>query len=208
MITLFISTFITLFVVIDVPGCAPIFASLTKTASSTDQRAMAIRAVLVASCVLIFFGLCGEAFLRLVGISLPSFQIAGGIMVLLIAIEMVFEKRTQKREDRAREVKNIPEEAEDISVFPMAIPMIAGPGAIATIMLLVSKTENWEQGLVVFLALGAVQCLMLISLILAGPIMRVLGRRTEAMLTRILGLILAALAVQFILAGLKTFFHF
>lgn len=121
---------------------------------------------------------------------------------------MVFEKRTQKREDRARQVKKIPEEAEDISVFPMAIPMIAGPGSIATIMLLISKTENWEQRITVFGALGAIQIMMVISLILAGPIMRVLGRRAEAMITRVLGLILAALAIQFILDGLKEFFHF
>ncbi|MFT8737308.1 MAG: MarC family protein [Zymomonas mobilis] len=208
MLTLFVSTFISLFVVIDVPGCAPIFASLTKAASPAEQRAMAIRAVLIASGVLVFFGLFGESFLSAVGIGLAAFQIAGGILVLLTAIEMVFEKRTQKREDRARQVKKIPAEAEDISVFPMAIPMIAGPGAIATMMLLISKTENWERRAIVFSALGAVQILMVVSLILAGPIMRILGRRAEAMITRVLGLILAALAIQFILEGLKEFFHF
>ncbi|MFT8450967.1 MAG: MarC family protein [Zymomonas mobilis] len=208
MISLFISTCLSLFVVIDVPGCAPIFASLTKNATPTEQRTMAIRAVLVSSGILVFFGFLGESFLRAVGIGLAAFRIAGGILVLLTAIEMVFEKRTQKREDRARQVKKIPEEAEDISVFPMAIPMIAGPGSIATIMLLISKTENWEQRITVFGALGAIQIMMVISLILAGPIMRVLGRRAEAMITRVLGLILAALAIQFILDGLKEFFHF
>ena len=104
MIALYISSLITFFVVIDPPGCAPIYAGLTKGASAAHRRAMAIRSVLVASAILFGFALFGEDLLRALGISLASFRIAGGIMLFLIALEMVFEKRTQRREDRAAKV--------------------------------------------------------------------------------------------------------
>ena len=127
MIELFVSSFVTFFVVIDPPGCAPIFASLTSGTTAAHRRAMALRSVAIASGILLFFGLFGEDLLDALGISLAAFRIAGGIMLFLIALEMVFERRTARRESRAQEVNASPEH-EDISVFPMAIPMIAGPG--------------------------------------------------------------------------------
>jgi multiple antibiotic resistance protein len=203
MIDLFIAAFATLFVVIDPPGCAPIFASLTSGATPQHRRSMAIRSSMVAGMILLAFAIFGEAFLRALGISLDSFRIAGGIMLFLIALEMVFEKRQERRETRAEDVKARPAH-EDISIFPMGIPMIAGPGSIASAMLLMSRGHGLAQDLVVLAALALVLLLTLLALLLAGPLMRLLGYRLEAMITRVLGVILAALAVQFVIDGIRA----
>ncbi|MEO9600210.1 MarC family protein [Parasphingorhabdus sp.] len=205
MIELFISAFITFFVVIDPPGCAPIYASLTNSAPPRDRRIMAIRAIIVSSIILLGFVLFGEQMLGALGISLDSFRIAGGIMLFLIALEMVFEKRTERREDRAQEIIEQPE-IEDVSIFPMAMPMIAGPGSIAAVMLLTSQHAGFNDGLVILGALGAVLLLTLVGLLAAGPLMRVLGSKVEAVITRVLGVLLGALAVQFVVDGLNASF--
>jgi multiple antibiotic resistance protein len=190
-------------VVIDPPGCAPIFASLTSGATPQHRRSMAIRSSMVAGMILLAFAIFGEAFLRALGISLDAFRIAGGIMLFLIALEMVFEKRQERRETRAEDVKARPAH-EDISIFPMGIPMIAGPGSIASAMLLMSRGHGLAQDLVVLAALALVLLLTLLALLLAGPLMRLLGYRLEAMITRVLGVILAALAVQFVIDGIRA----
>jgi multiple antibiotic resistance protein len=205
-IALFLSAFVTFLVVIDPPGCAPIFAGLTREASTAQRRSMAVRASLVAAGILLFFGLLGEDLLRTLGISLAAFRIAGGIMLFLIALEMVFEKRTQRRESRAQEVEADPGH-DDVSVFPMAIPMIAGPGSIASVMLLMARSDGLDESLVVLAALGAVLLLTLVSLLAAGWLMRLLGHRMEAMLTRLLGVVLAALAAQFVIDGISVSFE-
>ena len=202
MIELYISSLITFFVVIDPPGCAPIYAGLSAGATPAHRRAMAIRAVLVAAVILTVFALFGEGLLRALGISLASFRIAGGIMLFLIALEMVFEKRTQRREDRAHKIMETPE-VEDVSIFPMAMPMIAGPGSIASIMLLMGRNDGIERSAVVLAALYTILALTLIALLAAAPIMRVLGAKIEAVITRLLGVLLAALAVQFVIDGVK-----
>ena len=206
MIELFVSTLITFFVIIDPLGCAPIYAGLSAGAPPAQRRAMAIRAVGVATLILLVFALAGEALLKGLGISLASFRIAGGIMLFLIALEMVFEKRTQRREDRAAKVAHDPE-ADDVSIFPMAMPMIAGPGSIASVMLLVARTNGIEATLVVLAAMGVILALTLVALLAAGPLMRLLGARIEAVITRLLGVLLAALAVQFVMDGLQVSLH-
>ncbi len=205
MTELFFSAFITLFVVIDPPGCAPIYAGLTKGASATQARSMAVRAVLIASGILLVFALFGEDLLGALHIELDSFRIAGGFMLFWIAFEMVFEKRTQRREQRVEKMIATPE-IEDVSVFPMAMPMLAGPGAIAAVMLLMNETEGLQQSLVVLAALGAVMALMMVGLIAIAPLMRLLGDKVEAVITRLLGVLLAALAAQYIIEGLKGSF--
>lgn len=202
MMELFIPAFITLFVVIDPPGSAPIFNGLTVGASALQRRQMAIRAVIVAALILLGFALVGERLLGTLGIGLDAFRIAGGIMLFFIAMEMVFEKRTQRREDRAQKIMETPE-IEDVSVFPMAMPMIAGPGSIAAIMLLMARANGPTETGIVLAALGANLVLMLIALLAVGPIMRILGDQVEAVITRLLGVLLAALAVQFVLDGLS-----
>ena len=205
MLDLFISAFVTFFVVIDPPGCAPIYASLTKGASAAQRRNMAIRAALVAAGILLVFALFGEQLLGALHIELNSFRIAGGIMLFLIAIDMVFEKRTERREERAQKIIETPE-IEDVSVFPMAMPMIAGPGSIASVMLLMSQNEGLDRSIVVLGALGAVLLITLLALLAAAPIMRVLGSKAEAVITRLLGVLLAALAAQFVIDGLRVSF--
>ena len=205
MLDLFISAFVTLFVVIDPPGCAPIYASLTSGANAAQRRSMAIRATLIAGAILIFFALLGEALLAFLHIDLDSFRIAGGIMLFIIAVDMVFEKRTERREQRAEKIMATPE-VEDVSVFPMAMPMIAGPGSIASVMLLVSQNQGIERASVIFGALLAVLLLTMGALLAAGPLMRVMGQKAEAVITRLLGVLLAALAAQFVIDGLKASF--
>jgi len=205
MIELFGSALVTFLVIIDPPGCAPIFAGLTRDATAAERRSMAIRSALIAWVILMFFALLGRPMLQALGISLASFRIAGGILLFYIAVEMIFERRTQRREDRAQSIEGTPE-AEDISVFPMAIPMIAGPGSIASIMLWVSRAESSLHILVVLAAMTVVILLTLVTLLASGPLMRLVGDKIEAMITRILGVILAALASQFVIDGLRQSF--
>jgi multiple antibiotic resistance protein len=204
-IELFGSALVTFLVIIDPPGCAPIFASLTSGASPAQRRAMAVRSSLIAWTILMFFALLGRPMLHALGISLASFRIAGGIMLFIIAVDMVFERRTERRERRASTFDQTAE-VEDISVFPMAMPMIAGPGSIASAMLWVSRAETPVH---VALVLGAITVVMLITLgtlLAAGPLMRLIGSKVESAITRILGVILAALAAQFVVDGLKQSF--
>jgi multiple antibiotic resistance protein len=205
MLELFGSALVTFLVIIDTPGCAPIFERLTRGTSAAHRRAMAIRSALIAWAILIFFAILGRPMLEALGISLASFRIAGGIMLFFIALDMVFERRTERREKRAEEIESTPE-AEDISVFPMAIPMIAGPGSIASAMLWVSRADNLIEVAVVLAAITAVMLMTLATLLASGPLMRLIGEKVEAMITRILGVILAALAAQFVVDGLKQSF--
>ena len=205
MIELFGSALVTFLVIIDPPGCAPIFASLTRGTPAAHRRSMAIRSSLIAWAILMFFALLGRPMLHALGISLASFRIAGGIMLFIIALDMVFERRTARRESRAHSIEGTPE-AEDISVFPMAIPMITGPGSIASAMLWVSRSETTLDVIVVLAAITIVMTITMITLLAAGPLMRLIGEKLEAMITRILGVILAALAAQFIVDGLKQSF--
>ena len=210
MLELFLSAFVTLFVVIDPPGCAPIYAGLTARATPAARRAMALRACLIAGAILLFFAIAGEDLLAAMHIELDAFRIAGGIMLFLIALDMVFEKRTQRREDRAEKV--LAEQAsgdpghDDVSVFPMAMPMLAGPGAIASIMLLAGQARGLEGTAVVLGALLAVLALTLLALIAASPLMRLFGAKVEAVITRLLGVLLAALAAQYVIDGLRGSF--
>ena len=205
MLELFFSSFITLFVVIDPPGCAPIYAGLTTGASAAQKRAMAIRACLIAGVILLVFALFGEQLLGALHIELDAFRAAGGIMLFLIALDMVFEKRTQRREARAEQVRETPE-IEDVSVFPMAMPMLAGPGAIASVMLLMGGAEGIEGSLAVLAALLAVMVLTLLALWAASPLMKLVGARVEAVITRLLGVLLAALAAQYVIDGIRGSF--
>ena len=202
MLALFGSALVTFLVVIDPPGVVPIFAGLTRGGDPAHRRAMAVRSALIAWAILLFFALLGKPMLKALGISLASFRIAGGIMLFFIALDMVFEKRTQRREERAHSVEG----AEDISVFPMAIPMIAGPGSIATAMLMVSRADGFAEIGIVLAAMSAVILLTLVALLSAAPLMRLAGERIEAMITRLLGVILAALAAQFVIDGLRQSF--
>ncbi len=200
---LFLSAFAILFVIIDPPGCAPIFATLTDGTSRRHQKEMAFKAVGVAAIVLIIFAYCGEWVFGKLGISLDALRIAGGIMLFIIGLNMVFEKRTETREDRAEDILEETENPEDISVFPMGIPMIAGPGTMASILLMLSKAQDWQAELTILAALITVLIITLLAFLVANPLMRLMGKSFTNVLTRVLGILLATLATQFVIDGIR-----
>ena len=207
MLDLFLSAFVTLFVVIDPPGCAPIYAGLSAGATRRQAVVMAARACTIAALILVSFALFGKQLLAALHVELDAFRIAGGVMLFMIAVDMVFEKRTQRREERAEKIRaqhaETPE-VEDVSVFPMAMPMLAGPGSIATMMLLASRAHGTEAMAVILSAMAAVMLIAFAALAAAGPLMRVLGDKVEAVITRLLGVLLAALATQYVIDGVKA----
>lgn len=201
------ASFVTFFVVIDPIGVAPIFASLTEGSSTKHRNVMAIKSVLIATGVLFGFAWFGEWLLGALHVSLDAFRAAGGLLLMMIALEMVFEKRSKRREKRAEALneadETVPGTHEDISVFPMAIPMLAGPGAIASIMLFMNEAKSVSDQVMVFAGMGANLAVCLILFLAIGWIMKLIGDTLAAMITRILGVILAALAAQFIFDGIK-----
>ncbi|WP_121629948.1 MarC family protein [Tropicibacter alexandrii] len=197
-----ISAFATLFVVIDPIGLAPIFIALTQGTDARHRRTVALRAVTIAFILLTLFAFFGEAVLGFIGISMPAFRIAGGILLFITALDMLFERRTKRREDKAEEHD---EEHPDPSVFPLAIPLIAGPGAIATMILLVGQAPGPIGIASVLGVMLSVLLLVLVLFLLGGIIERGLGRTGINVVTRLLGMLLAALSVQFVLDGLRAF---
>ena len=197
-----LTSFATLFVVIDPLGNLPIFLALTKGESAAHRRLMAFKGVAIAAAVFAFFAVVGERLLELLGIGIPAFRTAGGLMLLIIALEMVFERRNERRSETAD--KMVAEaRPHDISVFPIAIPLISGPGAITSLVLVLShhQGDGRAQGIVVAM-LGAVLLVSCLLFLLAGPIERVLGETAISVISRLLGILLAALAVQFVFDGL------
>ena len=202
-LALFLSAFATLFVIIDPPGCAPIFATLTRGTSKSHQREMAFKSVAIATIILIGFAYVGEWLFSKLGISLDALRIAGGIMLFIIGLNMVFEKRTEQREGRAEDLLEEIEDPEDISVFPMGIPMIAGPGTMASLLILMGRSNNGWQEFSIIAALMLVLVITLLSFLIAGPLIKLMGKTFTNVLTRVLGVLLATLAAQFILDGIK-----
>ncbi|WP_093117790.1 MarC family protein [Salinihabitans flavidus] len=196
-----ITAFVTIFVIIDPIGLAPIFVALTRGMTTAQRRAIGLRACLIAFFILALFAFFGEAVLGFIGISMPAFRIAGGALLFLTALDMLFERRTKRREGQAEEE----DEGDDPSVFPLAIPLIAGPGAIATVILLAGQSPG-VQGTALVLAVAVAVLLVVLALFLAaGLLERALGRIGINVVTRLLGMLLAALSVQFILVGLRDF---
>ena len=201
----FLSAFVALFVIVDPIGIAPVFAGLTQGTSNQHKRKMAIRGSLVATVILVFFAWAGRPFLEGLGISLDALRVAGGILLFVIGFEMVMEKRSERKQDTAEELQDY---FKDVSVFPVAVPLTAGPGAIATVILLMTEYETSlaAQGMVLA-GLGLTMLLTLITYMMAGKVMDALGPTVNAVLTRVLGVIVCALAAQYVLDGLRgTFF--
>ncbi len=193
-----ITALVTLLVVIDPIGLAPLYIALTRGMDAAHRRAVGLRACVIAAGLLTVFGLLGEGVLNFVGISMPAFQIAGGILLFLTALDMLFERRTQRREGQQAGA------AEDPSVFPLAMPLIAGPGAMATMILLVGQTGGaWQGVLAVHLMMLAVVAICFGFFLMAGPLERALGRTGTVVITRLLGMLLAALSVQFVIDGVR-----
>ncbi len=190
------SAFFTLFVVIDPIGLSPMFIALTKGMSAQERRGVAIRAVLIAAGILTLFALFGEAVLGFMGISMPAFRIAGGVLLFLTALDMLFERRTKRRKGQAHSDN-------DPSVFPLATPLIAGPGAMATMILLTgSAGGDWALIAAMLGVLAAVLLAVLLAFFVGASLEKLLGDTGINVVTRLLGMLLAALAVQFVLDGL------
>ena len=196
----FITAFVTMFVIIDPVGLAPLFVALTQGMPDRVRRGIALRACGLGMLILLIFALFGEAVLGFIGISMPAFRVAGGVLLFLTALDMLFERRTKRREDQTET-----DQHEDPSVFPLAIPLIAGPGAIASVILLTGQRPGVE-GLAMVLAITAlVLGLCLVLFLAAGLLERALGKTGITVVTRLLGMLLAALSVQFVLDGLRDF---
>lgn len=196
-----ITAFVTLFVIIDPIGLMPMFVALTQGLTTAERRTIAIRACVIAFAILALFAFFGHAVLGFVGISMPAFRIAGGVLLFLTALDMLFERRSKRREGRVDE-----DEGPDPSVFPLAIPLIAGPGSIATVILLGGQMGGGLAGSALVLGVALVVLIVVLGLFLvAGLLERLMGRTGVIVATRLLGMLLAALAVQFILEGLRNF---
>ena len=200
-----LNAFVTLFVTIDPIGLAPIFLAVTSGATRTERIKIGVRAVVVAAGILLTFALIGQTILNVMGISLAAFRIAGGLLLFVIAFEMVFEKRKERKSKSAEQALS-DHEMHDIAVFPLAIPLISGPGAISAVLLLSSQSTDWI-GMVSILGIVAVVLgLVLFTFVIAGWVEKILGDNGRNILTRLLGVLLSALAIQFIADGAKAIF--
>ncbi len=194
-----VTAFVTLFVVVDPIGLAPLFIALTRGMTGQARLKVGLRALVIATILLTLFGLFGDKLLAGVGISMPAFRIAGGMLLFLTALDMLFERRTERREGQSAEPHT-----DDPSVFPLATPLIAGPGAMATMILLAGAPgADGVHLLVVHLVMLAVLACVFAMFLIATPLERLLGRTGTMVVTRLLGMLLAALAVQFMLDGLR-----
>ena len=203
MILLAAKALLTLFVVMDPVGLAPVFIALAGNNSPAEQRRMAQRAVLIAGGVLFAFALIGPALLGYLGISLDAFRIAGGLLLFKIAVDMVFAHRERETEEEKAEASL----RNDISVFPLAIPLLAGPGAMTSVMILTAEAKAVSGGLSVILA--AVVLVLLLAyaaLLLSGQLAKMLGQTGVNVVTRVLGVLLSAMAVQYVADGVLDFF--
>jgi MarC family membrane protein len=197
--------FVLFFVVVEPLSIVPMFTALTAGTSDSYRRSMAVRAVSISAIILILFALAGEPFLAAMGISVQAFRIFGGLVLFLIALEMVFarESGTRTSSDEREESRR----RADISVFPLAFPLIAGPGALVTILLWVAPVSIEARPLLFLGLAGCAALVLAITLglmLVAGPLMRIVGVTGANVVSRLLGVVLGALSVQFVLDGLRS----
>jgi multiple antibiotic resistance protein len=200
------NAFVTLLVTVDPPAIAPMFLALTVGMTAAERRQVAWRATIIATLALAFFALVGQNILGLLGITLPAFRIAGGLLLFWIAFEMVFERRQARKSQVARTAID-QDHIRNVAAFPLAIPLMAGPGAITATMLLSGQTRGEPMLLAALIGIIAVVCLMCwLVFLFAERISGFLGVTGNIVLTRLLGIVLVALAVQFVLDGVKAAF--
>ena len=195
------TAFVTLFVIIDPIGLTPLFVSLTSGMTPRQRRGVAIRALVTGAAILAVFGIGGEFVLAKIGIGMPAFRVSGGILLFLTAIDMLFERRTPRREKTAEE-----DEGPDPAIFPLAMPLIAGPGAMTTMILLVGQNSgDLTSQLTVYGVMLAVLIIAFLLFMTSGLMERALGHTGINLVTRLMGMFLAALSVQFVLDGLREY---
>ncbi len=196
--------FVTLLVIVDPIGCAAIFAGLMRGVAADYARRTAVRATLIAGALVLAFAFLGDALLDALGISLPAFRIAGGLLLFLLATDMVFARPSGIRIPTAPEQEEAARST-DVSVFPLAFPLLAGPGALTSIVLLMERAQGPAERAGVIGALAAVLVLTLLALLFAAAVMQRLGVTGANVVSRVLGIVLAALAAQLVLDGLSGF---
>jgi multiple antibiotic resistance protein len=202
-----IKFFIVFFVVVEPISLIPVFSGLTEGASDSYKHKMALKSVLVASGILLLFAVVGAGFLASMGIAIDSFRIFGGLLLFLIALEMVFARESGTRTSDDEKVES--KKRADISVFPLAFPFMAGPGALTTLLLWfgpIPVTEHPVQFLLMFGCALAVLALCLLAMWVSGPLMRIIGVTGTNVANRLFGVVLGALAVQFVVDGLRASF--
>ncbi|CAG1003802.1 MAG: MarC family protein [Rhizobiaceae bacterium] len=197
------NAFVTLLVTIDPPGLAPLFLAVTRGMNREQRSQVSIRASVIGFAVLALFAVAGAVILSAFGITLPAFRIAGGMLLFFIAFEMVFERR-QDRKEKISDVAITRDHIHNIAAFPLAIPLIAGPGAISATVLLSGTFSGWGAQLALVGIIFVCLVLTWLVFVLAERIDRFLGHTGRSILTRLLGVILAALAVQFVADGIKA----
>lgn len=202
---LLVNALTTILVTIDPPGLAPIFLSLTTGMNRTQRFQVALRGTLIAFGLLAAFAIFGSGILGLLGISIGAFRIAGGLLLFWIAFEMIFEKR-QERKEKTGETAITKDHIHNIAVFPLALPLIAGPGAISAIILLSGSFPAPVERIQLLTVIAVCIAILFAALVIAERLDRLLGATGRAILTRLLGVILAALAVQFVVDGIKSVF--
>lgn len=202
---LVVSAFTTLLVTVDPPGLAPLFLGVTHGMTRQQRRLVAIRGVLTAFCILVLFALFGASILQTLGISMGAFRIAGGLMLFTIAFEMIFELRPQRR-SRSADAAITKEHLHHIAVFPIAIPFVAGPGALSATVLIAGKMDGVAGKVQLIGVIAAVMALVVAALYVAQKVDKVLGVSGRLLLTRLLGVLLAALSIQFIVDGIRSAF--
>ncbi|TZG37035.1 MarC family protein [Agrobacterium sp. B1(2019)] len=202
-----INALTTLLVTLDPPGLAPVFLALTVGMTRDQRSQVALRGTIIAFGILAVFALFGLAILNLLGISLGAFRIAGGLLLFWISFEMIFEKR-QERKEKTSEIAITRDQLHNLAVFPLALPLIAGPGAISATVLLAGSMKTTVEMVVLILILAFAMALVYAALIVSERMDRFLGNTGRAILTRLLGVLLAALSVQFVVDGIKSAFDF
>jgi multiple antibiotic resistance protein len=198
-----ISALLTLFVVVDPVGLVPTFLAVTADLPRAARRSVAVRASIIAGAILIGTALIGDWLLRTLSISLPAFRIAGGLLLFSIASEMVFGVRLRRESQEAEEA--VEEHVRNIAAFPLAIPLLAGPGAITATVLLAGRAAGSPTLIAILIAvvvLVAAACI--VAFLLAEPISRFLGLTGNIVASRLLGVLLAALAVQYVVDGVRA----
>ena len=207
MLESFLKFFVVFFLVVEPISLVPLFASLTEGASDAYRRRMAIKAVLVAGGIILLFALTGAAFLGALGISIDAFRIFGGLLLFLVALEMVFARESGTRTSTDEQAES--RRRADISVFPLAFPFLSGPGALTTILLWFGPVSVSREPLLFAALTMAAALVLVVSLLMmlgAERLMRVLGATGANVANRLLGVVLGALAVQFVIDGIKASF--
>jgi multiple antibiotic resistance protein len=196
---LFLTAFVTLFLVIDPIGLVPFFIALTSDRTAPERRKIALLAIGLSLILLAIFTFAGDKILSTIGIGMPAFRIAGGMLLFLISVDMLFEKRAERRENQSES-----SERPDPTVFPLTTPLIVGPGAIAAVILLAGDGDDpWNALMITMTALVSVLLVVLSLFLISGGIARLLGKVGITVMTRLMGMLLAALAIQFVVDGIK-----